>query len=78
MQKIKGKNINLKLHQDTFAELDRIASRLNMTRTEVIRSLLGLGIDVFHKYEAVGIVKLIEIKNRTRKTIQEDVTPSLF
>ena len=77
-QEIKGRTLTVKFKHETLAELDRISERLNYTRVETIRSLMDLGMEVFHGYEKIGIVKLIEIKNRTRKTIQEDVTPSLF
>ena len=78
MQEIKGKVLTIKLTHEVIAELDRIAKRLNYNRTETIRSLLDLGTDVFKKYETSGVVQLIEIKNRARKTLKEDVTPSLF
>lgn len=78
MQEIKGKTLNVKFSQDLMDELDRIAGRIGEKRTETIRKLLGLGIEVFHGYEKIGMVKIIEMKNRAKKSINSDLNPTLF
>ena len=77
-QRIEGKNLHIKFENDTIKELDRIAGRVGLKRADLVRKLLDLGIDVFRGYEKIGLVKLIEIKNRANKTLQKDITPTLF
>ena len=77
-QEIKGRTLTVKFEHETLAELDRISERLNYKRSETIRRLLELGIETFQSYEKIGLVKIIEIRNRTKKAVKEETQPTLF
>jgi len=77
-QRIEGKVINIKFPQEDIDELDRIAKRLDLKRADVIRNLVGIGFDLFHGYEKVGIVKLFEIQKKAVKLMKKEIQPPLF
>ena len=85
MQKIDGREIRIKLTHKDIAELDRLAGRIFIGeddaiegRNQLIRNLIDVGLDILHGYEAVGIIRMVEIKRRLGKNIKEDTIPSLF
>lgn len=77
-QEIKGKHLHIKFEEAAIQELDRISERIGLKRADVVRKLVDLGMDVFRGYERIGLVKIIEIKNRTKKAVKEETQPSLF
>ena len=78
MQKIDGPELKIKLDKEMVEELDRMGKRLGLKRNQVIRNFLDVGIYIFSGYEKVGVVKMIEIQRRFKKTLKEDMRPSLF
>ena len=73
MQKIDGERINFVITGDLLKEVDRVAKRTKNTRSEMIRIMLGLGCDIFKTYEAVGIVKMYEVTEKIKKTVNRSV-----
>ena len=78
MQKFEGTKISIKLHQEMYEEIDRIAERLGQKRNETIRNFLSVALDVYHGYERIGVIKLYEIQKRMKKAVKEQVEPKLF
>lgn len=81
MQRIEtGTDVHVILTEEQIKEIDRIGSRYgNRKRAETIRRLLDFGIDVYRDFERVGIVQLVDVADRTRKAIQEEIgQQSLF
>ena len=78
MQKIDGQIVTVKLDQEMVEELDRLSKRLDLKRNQFIRNLLGMGLDIVHGYERIGVVKLVEVKRRANKAVKSETEPSLF
>jgi len=84
MQRIEGREIRIKLKHEDIEELDRLAKRIFIDedkiygRNQLIRNLIDVGLDILHGYEAVGIVRMVEIKRRLGRNVKEDTVPSLF
>lgn len=77
-QRIEGQTVYVKFPTEQLAELDRIAKRLELKRADIIRNLVGVGIDIFHGYEKIGVVKLHEIQKRAIKALNKEIQPTLF
>jgi len=73
MQRIEGKPINFVITTDLLEEVDRIAKRLSLSRSEMMRNLLDAGCYIFRKYEAAGVIKGMEVFERAKKTIDRSV-----
>lgn len=84
MQRIDGPELKIKLDKKMVKELDRLAGRIFVDdepikgRNQLIRNLIDVGLDVLHGYEAVGIIRMVEIKRRLGKNIKDEMQPSLF
>lgn len=78
MQKIEGRELKIKFTHEMLEELDRLSKRVGLRRNELIRNYIELGIDITHGYEKLGIVRLLEIKRRTKKSVSQDVVAPLF
>ena len=78
MQRIEGTECKIKIDQVTLDEVDRIAKRCGLTRAEMVRNMLAISSDLFKTYEAVGMVKLFEIKERLIKTVNRSVQQPMF
>lgn len=52
-------------------QLDRISKKRRMSRLEVIRMMLELGIDCHKDLEKLGIVPVMDFFHFTRKSIKE-------
>lgn len=77
MQKIEGPRIPIIFTQEQIERLDRIASRHKLTRSEAMRRILDLGIDVYEDFEAFGIPQLAEATKQIRKWIRARRQPRL-
>jgi hypothetical protein len=73
MQKIDGKLINFMITDELLTEVDRIAKRCKLTRSEMLRNLLLVSTDIYKTYEALGVVKFIEVSDRLKKTVNRSV-----
>ena len=65
-----GRQIAIIISYEHLEEMQRIANKLGLDRAHIQRSLIDLGLDVFHFYEKIGVVKLIEIANRNKERFQ--------
>jgi len=73
MQKIDGQRINFVINDELLKEVDRIAKRTNQTRSEMMRNMLSLGTEIFQMYESVGVIKMFEVSERIKKTVNRSV-----
>jgi len=68
----------MKVEQETVDELDRIAMRLGLRRSQLIRNYIELGLDITHGYEKMGVVKLVEVMRRSKDLIKKETKAPLF
>ncbi len=73
MQKIDGRKIDFVITDELLKEIDRIAKRTKQTRSEMMRNMLTLGTEIFQTYEAVGVVKMMEVSDSLKKTLNRSV-----
>jgi len=73
MQKIDGERIQVILPYDQLARVDRIAARTKQTRAETMRNMIEVGMTVFEDYERIGLVRMVEILERTKKALRSEV-----
>lgn len=63
--------MNLRISEGFRMEVDRIASKRNMTRAQAARTLLELGLECHKDLESVGVVRFVdmiyELKTALRK-----------
>jgi metal-responsive CopG/Arc/MetJ family transcriptional regulator len=70
MQKI-GTKITVTVPDDVLKEIENLSTRLEMSKAEVSRRMLELGLDVYKTYKPTGIPKLAEIVRRYKKRKME-------
>jgi len=73
MQRIDGYNVHIIVPNDLLAEIDRIAKRQGLTRSETIRILTDCGVTVYKDFEKVGVVRISEMFSRMKKIMQKGV-----
>jgi len=79
MQRIDGQNIFVRVPNTTLAEVDRMAKRLGLTRSEMVRNMLDSGCSILRAYEGAGVVKAMDVFRRAEKAFRETVgQQSLF
>jgi len=72
MHKIDGERINFIIEYPLLREVDRIAERHEVTRSEMLRRLLIMGTDIYCDFERIGVIKLAEVIRRTKKGISKE------
>jgi metal-responsive CopG/Arc/MetJ family transcriptional regulator len=60
MQRI-GTKITVTVPDDLLKEIETLSSRFGMSKAEVSRRLIEVGLDVYKVYKPTGLIKLIEI-----------------
>jgi hypothetical protein len=73
MQKIDGERITIVMPYELLDEVDRIAKRCKLTRSEMIRNMLDISSGLYRKYEAVGFVKFYEMTEKLKETVNRSV-----
>jgi hypothetical protein len=73
MQRIEGKPINFVITTELLEEVDRIALRFGLSRSEMLRNLIDMSCYAIRKYESVGLIKGLEIFDKLRKTVDRSV-----
>jgi len=64
------KQYSIYLEDELVTELDKIAKRMNCTRSHAMRTLLFFGTDIYNYYERFGIIKVSEILVRTEDAVK--------
>lgn len=59
-QKRIGKMVSWKLSEETISEIERIATKRDMTKSQVIRMCLEAGLGMHRDLEKVGIIRLLD------------------
>jgi predicted DNA-binding protein len=73
MQKIDGRRLAVIIPNEMLKRLDRVAKRQEMTRVQVMRNMMDVGLSVYEDFESVGVVRLVEVFERTKKGIRKEV-----
>lgn len=71
MKKIDGKSVTLIIENTAINSIERIAQKRNMTKSEVYRMMIDLGVSLHNDMEKVGIVGLLDFAYYVKKTISE-------
>ena len=76
MQKIQGgKKFQLILPPDLWKDIERISKRSGLTRAKTIRMMLYMGVDMYEKFEEVGVVRVMEVCDRVDEIVKEKMNP---
>lgn len=76
MQKIEGgKKYQILFPPDLLKDIERISKRSKLTRAQTIRMMLYMGVDMYEKFEATGIIKVMEVCDRVEEIIKEKMEP---
>lgn len=78
MQKIDGFKTSFVMTNDHIDKLDRIAARHKTTRSEALRMMLDLGIDVYSDLEMIGAPQLAEKVREMKKWVKQKKQPALL
>ena len=84
MQKIHGRDVRLKFEKNLLNDLTEISESLSkeygsrFTRSETIRVLVQMGVDIYHEYRKVGVKDIYAMKERTGKAVEKALFPELF
>lgn len=73
MQKIDGERLAIIIPNEMISKLDRVAERLDLTRSQVMRNMIDVGLCVFEDFEKIGIIRLAEILGKTKKALRKEV-----
>lgn len=73
MQRIDGEKIQFVIPYSLLNEVDRIAKRSKLTRSEMIRNMLDVGCSIYRTYESVGFVRVYEVLEQVKKTVNRSV-----
>lgn len=68
MQKI-GTKITVTVPDEQLHEIERIAERLQVSKAEACRKLLGIGLDTYKIYEPMGIVKFADVVRKVKSKL---------
>lgn len=75
MQRI-GTKITVTVPDDLLKEIEIISSRFGMSKAEVSRRLIEVGLDVYKIYKPTGMMKLIEIVRKFKsKNVKKSSLP---
>lgn len=55
-----GRMVSLKLSEETIREVERIAEKREMTKSQVFRMCLEAGLGIHADLEKVGIIRLLD------------------
>jgi len=72
MQKIDGHSVHLIIPNELLSEIDRIAERQGLTRSDIMRRFLDVGVEFFTDFEKIGVVKVSEVFERIKATFHEN------
>jgi len=73
MQKIEGTKVHFIIPAELLSEIDRIAQRQGLTRSDIMRRFLDVGVEFFTDFERLGFVKVSEIFDRMKTTFAKNV-----
>lgn len=65
MQRI-GTKVTITVPEETLKDIEKIAERFQMSKAEVSRNMLELGLDTYKIYSKTGLVKIAEIVRKHR------------
>jgi hypothetical protein len=74
----------LKFESNLLDDLTEIAESLSdeygtrFTRSETIRVLVQMGVDIYHEYRKIGVKDIYTMKKRTGKAVSKALFPELF
>lgn len=60
MNKIEGKPVTIKVPDSMLVEIERISKKRKMSKSEVYRMMLDLGIQLHKDMERVGVVAAVD------------------
>ena len=76
MQKIEGgTKFQVVFPPDLMKDIERISKRSKLTKSETIRLICYMGVDMYEKFEATGIIKMMEVCDRVEEIVREKITP---
>lgn len=78
MQKIDGFKTSFVMTNEHIEKLDKIARKHKTTRSEALRMMLDLGIDVYSDLETIGVPQLAQKVKEMKKWIREKKQPALI
>lgn len=73
MQKIDGQHLDVIFPSEMISRLDKASARLKLSRSQTIRNMVDVGLTLYDDFEAVGVVKLVEVVARAKKAIRKEV-----
>lgn len=62
-----GTLVSMTLPDEFVVELDRISGNFGISRAEAARKIIETGLDTFHIYEKIGVLKFAEIIKKSRE-----------
>lgn len=71
MQKMDGFKTAFVLEVQQVEKLDEIATRFKIKRSEALRRIIEIGLDVYEIYEGVGVVSLVELVKKMKSAIRQ-------
>lgn len=77
-KKRKGVPINIWVTPEMKEEIDRIAAKRRITKTEVCRMMMDLGIDCHKDMEKMGVIAAVDFAYFVKKSVKEKVASAGF
>lgn len=73
MKPIDGRVVTIKLPEEMIREVDRIANKRKMSRADVYRMMVDLGLELHRDMEAVGVIAAVDFVYYCRQALREKV-----
>lgn len=72
---VQGRNVYVFLNEDLVEELDRIAAKANISRSQLVSNMVRSGIDDWRMLEKIGLVPVVlyaeKVQQWLRRTPRE-------
>lgn len=69
MQRI-GQKVSFNIQEELLRDLDKLAELANVTRADMMRNCLEVGVDMGKGFQRVGFFKIADFVTRAKSTVR--------
>ena len=73
-----GPRFQVNFAPETLKRIEEISEKHDMKRSEVIRIMVDLGLDVYEYYKILGVPQLADFYKRIKKAVKDGIQPRLL